>query len=124
MSSTNGGPPPAGADAGAPIIPTGPIPSPFTTKLLSVEIVFLLLATVAVGFRVYSSRISSRSRWLTTDLLLIIAALVVTYGCIIATITGSIMVGLDYISDRLGVVRGSQFAFKVRSTNHDIHYTR
>ncbi|KAF4624593.1 hypothetical protein G7Y89_g13577 [Cudoniella acicularis] len=113
MSSTNGGAPTAGAVAGAPMMPMGPLPSPFTTTLLSVEIVFLLLATVAVGARVHSSRISSRSRWLTIDLLLIIAALVVTYGCIIATIIGAAMVGLDFISDRLGVVGASQFAFKI-----------
>jgi hypothetical protein len=122
MSSTDGSPAP-GAAPGA-MMPIGPIPSPFTTTLLSVEIVFLVLATFAIGARIYSSRISSSSRWLTIDLILIIAALVVTYGCIIATIIGAAYVGLNDISDRLGIVRASQFAFKASLSNHDIYYVR
>jgi len=104
-------------------MPMGSIPSPFTTTQLAVEIVFLLLATVAVVVRIYSSRLTSKSRWLTIDLFLIVAALIVTYGCIIATITGAAVVGLDSISDRLSLVESSQFTFKVHSTIQDLQRT-
>jgi hypothetical protein len=93
-----------------------PIPSPYTTTLLSVIIIFLVLATVAVVVRIYSSRISSRDEWMTTDLWLIIAALLVCYGSIIATITGAAVIGLNFIGTRLGLMEGAQFVFKVRHT--------
>lgn len=51
---------------------------------------------------------------MTTDLWLIVAALVVCYGSIIATITGAAVIGLDYISTRLGLVEGAEFVFKVK----------
>lgn len=92
---------------------TPPVPSPYTPTLLSVIIVFLVLATVAVGVRIYSARISSRDQWMTTDLWLIIAALVVCYGSIIETIVGAAVVGLNHYSNRLGVVKGAEFAFKI-----------
>ena len=89
-------------------------PSAYTTTLLSVIIIFLVLATVAVLVRVYSSRISSRDEWMTTDLWLIIGALIVCYGSIIANITGAAVVGLNSVSSRLGPVKGAEFTFKVR----------
>lgn len=99
MSSTGGAP---------------PIPSPYTATLLSVIIVFLGLATVAVVVRIYSSRISFGDEWMTTDLWLIIAALIVCYGSIIATITGAAVIGLNSIGTRLSLMEGAQFVFKVR----------
>lgn len=101
MSSVGGAPPQA------------PVPSPYTTTLLSVIIVFLVLATIAVGVRIYSARISSRDEWMTMDLWLIIAALVVCYGSVITTIVGAAVVGLNYIGPRLGVVKGAEFSFKI-----------
>ena len=110
MSSTGG----ASSPSGAPALPQ--IPSPYSTTLLSVIIVFLVLATVAVGARIYSARISSGQEWMTKDLWLIIAALVVCYGSICATITGAAVVGLNYMGTRLGVVQAAHFIFKVGST--------
>ena len=91
-----------------------PVPSPYTTTLLSVAIVFLVLATLAVGVRIYSARTSSGEDWITKDLLLIIAALVVCYGSIIATITGAAVVGLNFFDTRLGLEEAAQFTFKVK----------
>ncbi|KAI4157563.1 MAG: hypothetical protein LQ342_008185 [Letrouitia transgressa] len=89
------------------------IPSPYTTTLLTPIIIFLVLATVAVGVRIYSARISSGDEWMTTDLWLIIAALVVCYGSIIATITGAAVVGLNHIGTRLSPMEGAEFVFKI-----------
>ncbi|KAL8848317.1 MAG: hypothetical protein Q9221_006671 [Calogaya cf. arnoldii] len=88
------------------------VPTPYTTTLLSVAIVFLVLATIAVGVRIYSARTSSGEDWVTKDLLLIIAALVVCYGSIIATIAGAAVVGLNHASNRLGLEEAAQFIFK------------
>ncbi|KAL9640529.1 MAG: hypothetical protein Q9204_000676 [Flavoplaca sp. TL-2023a] len=94
-----------------------PIPSTYTTTLLSVAIVFLALATLAVGVRIYSARISSGEDWITKDLLLIIAALVFCYGSIITTITGAAVVGLNYFGTRLGLEEAAQFTFKVKGSS-------
>lgn len=93
-----------------------PTPSTFTTTFISLIVVFLVLATVAVGVRVYSSRISSKDRWMTTDLWLIIAALTVCYGSIIANIIGAAVVGLNFVGTRLGLVEGAEFTFKVNQS--------
>lgn len=101
------------------------IPSPYTTTLLSVSIFFLLLATFALCARVYSARISSGGGWLTTDLVLIIAALIVCYGSIIATISGAAVVGLNYFGTRLGTAESAQFVFKVKeSTLYQLCFLR
>ncbi|KAI4193814.1 MAG: hypothetical protein LQ346_003824 [Caloplaca aetnensis] len=105
---------PAGAPPGTLPGAIPQIPSPYTTTLVSVIIVFLILATVAVVVRVYSARISSGGDWITRDLALIIAALVVCYGSIIATITGAAVVGLNYFDlTRLSLQEGAQFTFKI-----------
>jgi hypothetical protein len=91
------------------------VPSPFTTTLVAVIVVFLGLATIALGLRIYCARISSpRDRWwLTTDLMLIIASLIVTCGCILTTIIGAATIGLDYTNNKMNPVEGAQFLFKV-----------
>ncbi|KAL8915819.1 MAG: hypothetical protein Q9172_006632 [Xanthocarpia lactea] len=104
---------PAGSPPGAPPGVPPQIPSPYTTTLLSVIIVFLALASVAVCARTYSARISFGEDWITKDLVLIIAALIVCYGSIIATITGAAVVGLNYFGTRLGLVESAQFTFKI-----------
>ncbi len=110
----------AGTPPGAPPGALPQIPSPYTTTLVSVIIVFLILATVAVVVRVYSARISSGRDFITKDLALIIAALVVCYGSIIATITGAAVVGLNYFDlTRLGLKEAAQFTFKVRTASSD-----
>ena len=89
------------------------IPSAYTTALISVIVVFLILATIAVGVRVYASRISSRDRWMTKDLWLIIGALAVCYGSIIANVTGAAVVGLNVVGTRLSLTEAAEFTFKV-----------
>ncbi|KAL8757889.1 MAG: hypothetical protein Q9184_004098 [Pyrenodesmia sp. 2 TL-2023] len=105
---------PAGAPVGAPPAVFPQIPSPYTTTLVSVIVVFLVLATIAVCVRIYSARISSGEDWVTKDLLLINAALLVCYGSIIATVTGAAVVGLNHFDlTRLGLEEGAQFTFKI-----------
>ncbi|KAM3067065.1 hypothetical protein ACMFMG_011738 [Clarireedia jacksonii] len=99
----------AAATAGAPL----KTPSSFTTTLVTVDVVFLALATIAVGLRVCSARISSSSKWLTRDLLILFASLLVTYSCIIATIVGAAIVGVNYVSDRLDPVKAGTIEFKL-----------
>ncbi|KAF2788503.1 hypothetical protein K505DRAFT_219729, partial [Melanomma pulvis-pyrius CBS 109.77] len=93
--------------------PMPPMPSPFTTTLVSVIVVFLGLATIALGLRVYSARISMRDKWFTMDLMLIIAALIVTYGSILTTVIGAATLGLDYTNNKMNPVQGAQFLFKI-----------
>ncbi|KAF2437711.1 hypothetical protein P171DRAFT_478002 [Karstenula rhodostoma CBS 690.94] len=99
--------------------PDAPIPSPSTTTLVSVIIVFLDLATITLGLRVYCARISARDKWFTVDLMLIIAALIVTYGCILTTIMGAATLGLDYTNNKMDPVQGAQLLFEIQffSTN-------
>lgn len=99
----------------APDAPIPSIPSPFTTTLVSVIVVFLGLATIAVGLRVYCARKSARDKWLTMDLMLIFASLIVTYGCILTTVIGASTLGLDYINNKMNPVQAAQFLFKVGS---------
>ena len=89
------------------------VPSAYVTSALVAIIVFQILATVAVGVRIYCSRISHRDDWMTRDLWLIIGALIVSYGYIIADIIGSAVVGLNFIGTRLSLVKAAEFTFKV-----------
>ncbi|KAF1953776.1 hypothetical protein CC80DRAFT_595667 [Byssothecium circinans] len=97
--------------------PVPPVPSPFTTTLVSVIVVFLGLATVALGLRVYCARKSAPKsalhKWFTIDLMLIIASLIVTYGCILTTVVGASTLGLDYMSTKMDSVQAAQFLFKI-----------
>ncbi|KAL8936566.1 MAG: hypothetical protein Q9216_004868 [Gyalolechia sp. 2 TL-2023] len=70
------------------------------------------------GVRIYSARILSAENWMTKDLLLIIASLVVCYGSIIATIAGAAFVGLDHVGTRLSLEEGARMTFK-RDANFD-----
>ncbi|KAL8688304.1 MAG: hypothetical protein Q9218_005755 [Villophora microphyllina] len=117
MSMPAGSPP--GATSGVP----SQLPSPFTTALLSVIIVFSVLATVAVGLRIYSTRISHSKDWVTKDLVLVIAALVVSYGAIGTTIAGANLVGLNHVGTRLDLLKSAQVTFKVgEANNNEIHF--
>jgi hypothetical protein len=92
----------------------GPVPSPYTTTLIAVITVFLLLATIAVGIRLYAVRKSTPSGWLTKDIYLIIAALVVAYGSVISNIIGAALVGLDFVGTRLSIEDASKVTFQVQ----------
>ncbi|KAF2732224.1 hypothetical protein EJ04DRAFT_566122 [Polyplosphaeria fusca] len=108
--------PTTGGPTNAPIPPT---PSPFTTTLVSVIVVFLGLATIALGLRIYCARTSMREKWFTIDLMLIIASLIVTFGCVLTTVIGGATLGLDYTNNKMDPVQGAQFLFKVGSKTNE-----
>lgn len=97
-----------------------PIPSAYTTSLIASTVVFMVLAFVAVGLRFYSSRISSGPEWMTKDLWLITAALLVIFGAVLANLIGAGLVGLDHVGTRMSFTSSAAFTFKVREQLHHI----
>ena len=89
------------------------LPSAYTTSLVASAAIFLVLATVAVGLRIWSCRISSGRDWMTTDLWLVIAALLVVFGSVLANFLGAGFVGLNYIGNRLSLPQSAAFISKV-----------